>query len=68
MMRFYDVTRGSDCIDGVDVRELSLDGLRKRFGVVLQDAVLARMLGRPHLEAACIGLASWRMRHRHSPK
>jgi ATP-binding cassette subfamily B multidrug efflux pump len=40
MMRFYDVQRGSVLIDGVDVRELSLDGLRKRFGVVLQDAFL----------------------------
>ena len=40
MMRFYDVQRGNVLIDGVDVRELPLDGLRKRFGVVLQDAFL----------------------------
>ncbi len=40
MMRFYDVQRGSVLIDGVDVRELPLDALRRRFGVVLQDAVL----------------------------
>ncbi len=40
MMRFYDVQRGSVLIDGTDVRELPLDGLRKRFGVVLQDAFL----------------------------
>ncbi len=40
MMRFYDVQRGSVLIDGVDVREQALDVLRKRFGVVLQDAFL----------------------------
>ncbi|AFL88570.1 ABC-type multidrug transport system, ATPase and permease component [Terriglobus roseus DSM 18391] len=40
MMRFYDVTRGAVLIDGVDVREVALDTLRRRFGVVLQDAFL----------------------------
>ncbi|MGI4853329.1 MAG: ABC transporter ATP-binding protein [Janthinobacterium lividum] len=40
MMRFYDVQRGSVLIDGVDVREQSLEALRKHFGVVLQDAFL----------------------------
>ncbi len=40
MMRFYDVQRGTVFVDGVDVREQALDRLRKRFGVVLQDAVL----------------------------
>ncbi len=40
MMRFYDIQRGTVLIDGVDVREQSLEGLRKRYGVVLQDAFL----------------------------
>lgn len=40
MMRFYDVQRGSVLVDGVDVREQSLEALRKHFGVVLQDAYL----------------------------
>lgn len=40
MMRFYDIQRGSVLIDGVDVREQSLEHLRQRFGVVLQDAFL----------------------------
>ena len=39
-MRFYDVQRGGVFVDGVDVRQQSLDGLRRRFGVVLQDAFL----------------------------
>ena len=40
MMRFYDVQHGSVLIDGLDVREWPLDELRRRFGVVLQDAFL----------------------------
>ncbi len=40
MMRFYDIQRGTVLVDGVDVRKQSLDRLRKRFGVVLQDAFL----------------------------
>lgn len=40
MMRFYDIQRGSICVDGVDVREQDLRDLRQRFGVVLQDPFL----------------------------
>ena len=40
LMRFYDVQRGSVCIDGLDVKEMDLADLRSRFGVVLQDPFL----------------------------
>ena len=40
LMRFYDVQRGAIRIDGVDIKEMSLDELRSRFGVVLQDPFL----------------------------
>ena len=40
MMRFYEVTRGSILIDGVDVREHDLEELRRHFAVVLQDPFL----------------------------
>ena len=40
MMRFYDVTRGAIFLDGVDLRELSLEALRRHFAVVLQDPFL----------------------------
>ncbi len=40
LMRFYDVQRGAIRIDGVDIKEMSLDELRGRFGVVLQDPFL----------------------------
>ena len=40
LMRFYDVQRGAIKIDGVDVKEMDLADLRRRFGVVLQDPFL----------------------------
>jgi ATP-binding cassette subfamily B protein len=40
LMRFYDVQKGAVRIDGVDVKEMDLADLRRRFGVVLQDPFL----------------------------
>ena len=40
LMRFYEIQRGAIRIDGVDIRELDLKDLRRRFGVVLQDPFL----------------------------
>ncbi|MGB9203444.1 MAG: ABC transporter ATP-binding protein [Terriglobales bacterium] len=40
LMRFYDVQRGAIRIDGVDIKDMNLDDLRGRFGVVLQDPFL----------------------------
>ena len=40
LMRFYDIDRGRITIDGVDVREMPLPDLRRRFGLVLQDVYL----------------------------
>jgi len=40
LCRFYDVDRGQVLVDGVDVRELSLDQLRQNIAVVLQDVFL----------------------------
>src|SRR5438128_7322495 len=40
LMRFYDVQKGAIKIDGVDIKEMDLAELRRRFGVVLQDALL----------------------------
>ena len=40
LMRFYDIQKGSIRIDGVDIREMDLTDLRRRFGVVLQDPFL----------------------------
>jgi ATP-binding cassette subfamily B protein len=40
LLRFYDVQKGAVRIDGVDVREMNLQKLRRRCGVVLQDPFL----------------------------
>jgi ATP-binding cassette subfamily B protein len=40
LLRFYDVQKGAVRIDGVDVREMNLQELRRRCGVVLQDPFL----------------------------
>jgi ATP-binding cassette subfamily B protein len=38
--RFYDVTRGAVKIDGVDVRDATLDSLRSQIGIVMQETTL----------------------------
>jgi ATP-binding cassette subfamily B protein len=40
LMRFYDVQKGAVKIDGIDVKEMDLSDLRRRYGVVLQDPFL----------------------------
>ena len=57
--RFYDATAGRVRIDGVDVRDYQLQGLRQNFAFVLQDTILFRgtvreniAYGRPDATAA----------------
>ena len=68
--RFYDVTRGSIQIDGVDIREFSIESLRSNIAVVFQDNFLFSgtildniLLGKPNaspqeieqaLKSACL--------------
>jgi ATP-binding cassette subfamily B protein len=40
LARFYDPTSGSVRVDGVDLREIDLDGFRRQLGVVPQEAFL----------------------------
>ena len=40
LMRFYDVTEGAILLDGVDIRKLPRDELRRQFTMVLQDTWL----------------------------
>ncbi len=40
LLRFYDVSRGRILVDGVDVRDMDLGGLRALFSLVLQDVQL----------------------------
>jgi ATP-binding cassette, subfamily B, multidrug efflux pump len=40
LMRFYEIDGGSITLDGIDIRQLTRDDLRSRFGMVLQDTWL----------------------------
>ena len=40
ILRFYDVTSGSLKIDGLDIRDISLNCLRKNIAIVTQDVIL----------------------------
>ena len=40
LLRFYDVQKGAIRVDGVDIRDMDLGELRRRYGVVLQDPFL----------------------------
>jgi len=40
LTRFYDIDSGSVLIDGVDIRQIKLDDLRRKLDIVLQDTYL----------------------------
>ncbi|HEV3255222.1 MAG TPA: ABC transporter ATP-binding protein [Candidatus Acidoferrales bacterium] len=40
LLRFYEIQRGEILLDGTNIREFSLQDLRRQFGIVLQDPFL----------------------------
>lgn len=40
LMRYYDIQKGRILLDGHDIKDLSIEGLRSHFGLVLQDNAL----------------------------
>ena len=40
LLRFYDPQKGRILVDGIDIRNISRDDLRRRFALVLQDIIL----------------------------
>ena len=40
LMRFYEIDSGAILLDGVDIRDINRDALRRSFGMVLQDSWL----------------------------
>ena len=38
--RFYDVTGGSIAVDGIDIRDVTLESLRRQIGIVSQEVLL----------------------------
>jgi ATP-binding cassette, subfamily B, multidrug efflux pump len=64
LLRFYDIQRGQILLDGVDIRLLNMQELRKNFGIVLQDPFLFTgtmesnvRLGTPGITAEAVGHA-----------
>ncbi len=51
--RYYDVTGGSVTLDGVDVRDLHLDDLRRAVGVVAQEPFLFSLSVRDNIAYGC---------------
>jgi ATP-binding cassette subfamily B protein len=47
--RFYDPTSGAVRIDGVDIREFTLDSLRREIGIVMQETFLFSMSVRENI-------------------
>ena len=47
--RFYDVTEGAVLVDGHDVRDVRLEGLRSQIGMVMQESFLFNMTVRENL-------------------
>ena len=52
LMRFYDVDAGEILVDDVDIRDLSLEDLRSKFGMVLQETWLKNASVRDNLRMA----------------
>ncbi|MGB6876675.1 MAG: ABC transporter ATP-binding protein [Candidatus Acidiferrales bacterium] len=73
LLRFYDIQRGEILLDGVNIRDLDLQALRRLFGIVLQDPFLfsgtiesnvrlgTESIGRENVERALreVGLGSF---------
>lgn len=65
MARFYDCQRGSVTIDGVNVKDMPLQSLRDRIGIVMQETFLFSetianniAFGRPHADMTHIQAAA----------
>jgi ATP-binding cassette, subfamily B, bacterial len=49
LFRLYDVTEGEICLQGIDLRDIALEGLQKHIGLVTQDVQLFRASVRNNL-------------------
>jgi ATP-binding cassette subfamily B protein len=61
--RFFDVTTGSVLVDGVDVRRLDLDELRKNVGLVFQEGLLFRATVAENVAFAAPGATRDKVEH-----
>lgn len=51
--RFYDPSQGRVLVDGIDIRQVALNSLRKQIGIVLQETVLFSGTVRENLAFGC---------------
>ncbi len=63
LYRFYDVTGGRICIDGQDLRHVTLGSLRAAIGMVPQDVVLFNNTCKYNIRCVCFG-GGWVVRDR----
>jgi ATP-binding cassette subfamily B protein len=61
--RFYDVTAGRVLVDGVDVRDVTLNSLRRSIGVIPQDPFLFSATVRENISFGAPGLSDEDVEH-----
>ena len=52
LMRFYDIDAGQITIDGVDIKDIPIEDLRKNFGMVLQETWIKNATVKENLKMA----------------
>ena len=63
LLRFYDIQRGQILLDGVDIRFLDLQQLRKQFGIVLQDPFLFTGTIETNVRLGTVGISRKQVEH-----
>ena len=53
LMRFYDVTKGTIKVDGVDITKITRESLRENYGMVLQETWLKKGTIRDNITFGC---------------
>jgi ATP-binding cassette subfamily B multidrug efflux pump len=63
LLRFYDIQRGQILLDGVDIRAIQLQDLRRQFGIVLQDPFLFSGTIESNVRLGTAGIGSATVKH-----
>jgi len=63
LLRFYDIQRGQILLDGVDIRAIQLQDLRRQFGIVLQDPFLFSGTIESNVRLGTTGIDSATVKH-----
>jgi ATP-binding cassette subfamily B multidrug efflux pump len=63
LLRFYDIQKGQILLDGVDIRAIQLQDLRRQFGIVLQDPFLFSGTIESNVRLGTAGIDSATVKH-----